>query len=347
LLGVFIRTTNLPDMDKKLIEFRKDLVSGDWVLVSSTLQKKPVFFDHVDSKPLPKSKCPFENPQKASHGEVLLWLPKRGKNDFKNWWLQVLKNRYPVIETNKVCSPVYKKNIFEFTPGSGFQELVIMRDHGRHFGLMNKEEIELILEAYTIRYHALCLEPCVEYILILHNAGPRAGASVPHPHSQIFAIPIIPPDVSRSLVGAVNYFQKNRRCVHCDMLKWETKKKERIIYQNDSFTALAPYASKVAYEVRIFPKKHEARFEMVDQEQKSDLAEAMRAVFSRIYKNLKNPDYNFFIHTAPPKESGKSHYHWHMEILPRVAVWGGLELGAGIEVVKISPEETAKLLRKS
>ncbi|KKR74653.1 MAG: Galactose-1-phosphate uridylyltransferase [Candidatus Giovannonibacteria bacterium GW2011_GWA2_44_13b] len=333
-------------MGKNLIEFRKDLVSGDWVLISSTFQKKPVFFTRADTRPLPKSKCPFEDPQKAGHNEILMWLPRYGKNDFKNWWLQVLKNRFPVIDTNKVCSPIYKKDNFEFTPGNGFQELVIMRDHQKPFGIMNKEEIELVLEAYTIRYHALCLEPCVEYILILHNSGLRAGASVPHPHSQIFAIPIIPPDVSRSLVGSANYYRKNKRCVHCDMLKWETNKKDRIIYQNDSFMALAPYASKAAYEVRIFPKKHEARFEMIDRKQKSDLAEAMRKVFGRIYRNLKNPDYNFFIHTAPPKESGKSHYHWHIEILPRVAVWGGLELGAGIEVVKISPEETAKLLRK-
>jgi len=342
----FTRTTNLPDMNKNLIEFRKDLVSGDWVLISSTLQKKPVFFDNADSRPLPKSKCPFEDPQKSGHNELLMWLPKPGKNDFKNWWVQALKNKFPVIETNKVCYPVYKRDNFEFTPGNGFQELIIMRDHNKPFGRMTKEEIEIILDAYTIRYHELRLEPCVEYILILHNSGFRAGASVPHPHSQIFAIPIIPPDVSRSLVGSANYYRKNKRCVHCDMLKWETGKKERIIFQNGLFVALAPYASKAAYEVRIFPKKHEARFEVIDQEQKRDLAEAMREVFSRIYKNLKNPDYNFFIHTAPPKVSDKGYYHWHMEILPRVAVWGGLELGAGIEVVKVAPEEAAKLLRK-
>lgn len=338
--------TSLPDMKGNMIEFRKDVVSGDWVLISSKLQKKPIFFGRADSKPLPKSRCPFEDPQKGGHGEILLWLPKCGKNDFKDWWLQVLKNKFPVIETKKVCSPVFKRGNFEFTPGNGFQELVVMRDHGRPFGLMSKDEIELILEAYTIRYHALCLEPCVEYILILHNSGPRAGASVPHPHSQIFAIPIIPPDVSRSLTGSANYYHENKRCVHCDMLKWETAKKERIVYQNDSVVAFAPYASKVSYEVRIFPKKHEARFEMIDRQQKSDLAEAMRTVFSRMYKTLKNPDYNFFIHTAPPKERDKKHYHWHVEILPRVAIWGGLELGAGIEVVKVSPEETAKILKK-
>ncbi len=328
------------------IEFRKDIVSGDWVLISPQATKKPIFFTKGLTRPLPKSKCPFENPQKNGHNKILFWLPKNGKNDFKNWWLQVLNNRYPVISTNEICFPIFKKGIFEFTPGNGFQELVVMREHDRPLGLMDKGEIGLILEAYAIRYNALRAEPCVEYILIIHNAGPRAGASVPHPHSQIFAIPIVPPDVSKSLQGSAKYFRAQKRCVHCNVLKWELNKKERIIYQNKSFVVFAPYASRVAYEIRIFPKKHGSRFEVIDQVQKNDLAESMSVIFSRIYKNLNNPDYNFFIHTAPPKAVDQEHYHWHMEILPRVAVWGGLELGAGIDVVRVAPEEAAKTLRK-
>lgn len=332
---------------KTVIEFRKDLVSGDWVLISAkAVEKKPVFFRQAPIKPLPKSMCPFENPQKSGHEEILLWLPKKGKNDFDEWWIQVLPNKYPVVETGKACASILKKGILEFTPGNGFQELVVMRDHDRPLGVLKKEEIGILIEAYIMRYHALRAEPCVEYILILHNSGSRAGATVPHPHSQIFAIPIIPPDVARSLSGSRAYFHKHRRCVHCDMLHWEIREKKRIIYQNGSFVVLAPYASKVAYEVRIFPKKHEARFEAIDPEQKADLAEALRFTFARIYKILKNPDYNFFIHTAPPKDTHARHYHWHMEILPRVAIWGGLELGAGIEVVKVAPEEAARILRK-
>lgn len=330
----------------KLIEFRKDLVSGDWVLISPLIQKKPIFFTHEPSRALPKSKCPFEDIVKDEQGENLLWLPRAGKADPKDWLVRVYMNKYPVVMTNKACAPVYKRGLFEYSPGNGFQELVVMRDHSRPFGLMSKEEIEIILESYILRYHALRAEPCMEFILILHNSGPRAGASVPHPHSQIFALPIIPPDVSNSLEGSRKYFTRTKRCVHCDMLKSEINEKKRIIYQNKSFSVVAPYASKVSYEVRIFPKKHESRFEAIDSLQKRDLAEAMRVIFSKIYKNLKNPDYNFFIHTSPPKAEHSKHYHWHMEILPRIAVWGGLELGAGIDVVRVSPEEAAKILRK-
>lgn len=328
------------------MEFRKDPVSGDWVLISTKIQKKPVFFTHPKTAPLPKSQCPFENPKKSVNENILLWFPRPGKNEFKDWWAQVLLNKYPVVTEHGACSPIFKKGIFEYTPGNGFQELVIMRDHNRPFALMTKDEIKIILETYKIRYHALRTEPCIEYILIIHNSGSRAGATVPHPHSQIFAIPIVPPDVGRSLEGSKKYFHRNKKCAHCDILKQELKEQKRVIYQNNSFVALAPYASKVTYEIRIFPLRHEPRFEVIGEAEKNDLAEVMHIVFSRIYKILKNPDYNFFIHTAPPKYDHTDHYHWHMEILPRVATWGGLELGAGIEVIKVAPEETAKLLRK-
>ncbi|MDP3934890.1 MAG: HIT domain-containing protein [Candidatus Giovannonibacteria bacterium] len=314
---------------KPTIEFRKDIVSGDWVLISTDIQKKPVFFKRIKTKPFPKSRCPFETIQQS-----------------KDRWVHVFPNKYPVVARSNICPPLEKCGIHEKKIGVGFQEVVVTRSHERHFALMTRDEICLVLEAYQSRYQALASEPCVDYILIIHNHGSRAGATVPHPHSQVFAIPIIPPDVKRSLEGSHNYFRAHRRCVHCDILKDELKEKERTIYQNKRFVVLAPYASRVSYEVRIFPKFHESRFEVIDQAQRKDLSDAMSFVFQRIFKKNKNPDYNFFIHTAPPKERHAEHYHWHMEILPRAAIWGGLELGAGIDVVKISPEETAKLLRR-
>jgi len=331
---------------KSTIEFRKDIVSGDWVLISTDIQKKPVFFKKVESKPLPKSKCPFDGIQKSKQEKVLLWMPKPGGKDLKDWWIQILPNKYPVVASSRICPPLTKYGIHEKKIGVGFQEVIVTRSHEKHFGLMAKNEIELVIEAYQSRFQALSAEPCVDYILIIHNHGSRAGATVPHPHSQIFAIPIIPPDVKRSLEGSRKYFHENKKCVHCAILKDELKEKERVIYQNKLFVVLAPYASRVAYEVRIFPKLHESRFEAILQAQRNDLADALKIILSKIFKKLKNPDYNMFIHTAPPKERHAEHYHWHLEILPRIATWGGLELGAGIDVVKISPEETAKFFRQ-
>ena len=331
---------------KNIVEFRKDVVSGDWVLISSDSAKKPIFFKKSLVKPLPKSKCPFEDPMASGNEKVLLWYPKPGKNDMKDWWAMIFPNKYPVVFYSKTCPIVSKDSIYEKMQGVGFQEVVVTRDHKRHFGKMNKSEIEVLIEAYVARFQALRSEECVEYILIMHNQGSASGASVPHPHSQIFAIPLVPPDVASSILGSKKYFHEHKRCVHCDIIRFDTKEKKRVVYENKHFIVIAPYASRMSFETRIYPKIHESRFEAIDIVQRQDLADAMIFIFSKFDTNLNNPDYNMVIHTAPPKNRDAAHYHWHVEILPRVGIWGGLELGTGIDVVKIPPEEAAKILKK-
>ena len=328
------------------IEFRKDIVSGEWVLVSSKTNKKPVFFERVKVKPSSKSKCPFEDPKASGHEKILMWYPKPGKNDIRDWWVMIFSNKYPVVAHSNICPDVLKIGHYESMAGVGFQDVVVTRDHNRHLGKMSNGEIELLIEAYITRFQALKSESCVEYILIIHNHGPDSGASVPHPHSQMFAIPLIPPDVGRSIEGSGNYFHKYKRCVHCDMIRYDKKEKKRIIFENKCFVVLSPFASRVSFETRIYPKIHESHFEVIDIEQRQYLAEAVGFIFYKFDKNLKNPDYNMVIHTAPPKARDVEHYHWHVEILPRVGIWGGLELGSGIEVVKVAPEEAVTILKR-
>lgn len=331
---------------KNIVEFRKDVVSGEWVLISSNAVRKPIFFKKSLAKPLPKSKCPFEDPRASGHEKILLWYPMPGKNDIKDWWTMIFPNKYPVVYSSGVCPIIQKHGVYEKIQGVGFQEVVVSRDHDRHFGKMSKSEIEVLIEAYIARFQALRSEECVEYILIMHNHGPAAGASVPHPHSQILAIPLVPPDVASSILGSRKYFHKYKKCVHCDMLHWDMKEKKRIIFENKHFIVVAPYASRLSFETRIYPKLHESRFEVIDIWQRQDLAETIKFIFSKLEKKLQNPDYNMMIHTAPPKSNEATHYHWHIEILPRFSIWGGLELGTGIDVVKIPPEEAAKILKK-
>src|SRR3989338_7435872 len=118
---------------KPTIEFRKDIVSGDWVLISTDIQKKPVFFKKAESKPLPKSKCPFEGVGKLKQEKI-----------FKDWWIQIFPNKYPVIARSNICPPLERRGIHRKKIGVGFQEVVVTRSHEKHFGLMAKNEIELV-----------------------------------------------------------------------------------------------------------------------------------------------------------------------------------------------------------
>ncbi len=327
---------------KPVSEFRQDPVSGDWILLAP-LRSSGHRFEGRAKTEFSKDKCPFENPSKFGNAPPVLVYQKEDKND---WFLQIIPNKYPAVGQGD-CDLVHKKGLYKTQTGVGFHELVIFRDHDRYLADFTKEEIKKVLLAYQERYKSLAKEKCVEYISIFHNHGKEAGSTVPHPHSQILALPIIPPDVSHSISGSRRYFHEYNRCAHCQMINRELKEKKRIIYQNKDMVVITPFVSRTEFEIRIFPKKHFAYFDKIKNEELEFLADALKLTFFKIYKNLKDPAFNFFIHTAPTiKNSDYSHYHWHIEILPKFDIFGGFELGTGIDIVSITPEKAAEILKK-
>ena len=177
-----------------------------------------------------------------------------------------------------------------------------------------------------------------------------AGATVYHNHSQILSTPILPPDILRSISGSEDYYRKNDKKVHEVMLKWEISEGQRIIYDNDGFVSFCPYVSKTPYETRIFPKESSPRFEEISDGNLKSLAETLGVILKKVDKLLDGSDFNFYIHTAPIKKNryiDDSFYHWHMEIIPRLSVVGGLELGTDVYVNVVNPDEAAKLLRET
>lgn len=342
--------------DKVIAEFRRDMVCKDWVLVSSARSKRPIFGDikkGMAGKQAQSIKsCPFEDPQKSGNGEAIFWLPRpsNGKKvdseKFENWFTQVIQNKYPVVSKDSPSRCV-KVGPHKKCDSFGFHEVVITRDHSRPLQKMTVPEIVQVLRTFQERYKVLERDERIEYILIYHNHGFLAGASIAHPHSQIVALPIFPPDISRSINGGLLFFEKDKKCVHCAMLEFERRDKSRIIYENEHFVVFAPYASKVSYEVRIFPKKHSSDFEETPNIQLPLLAEALKNALARLARVLGEFDYNFFIHTSSARVDNVPYYHWHIEILPRTYKWAGLELGSGVEVISTPPEQAAEELRNA
>jgi len=352
----------IPDFKKKQLrngfgnvsELRQDLVSGEWVVIATGRAKRPRAFMKKKREKFvqPISECPFEDPQLTGHSEPLLIYyeenkrkkVKGAKKVIKEWSLQVIKNKYPAFGPGD-CSEIYKEGPYTLMDGAGFHEIIITRDHKNHLAIMSLEKIEEVLKAYQERYLALMEHKCVNFLFIFHNHGPEAGATIPHPHSQLIAIPVLPSDIRKSLRGAKEYREKHNRCVHCTMLKWERDEK-RSIFQNEHFIVFSPFVPKKNFELRIYPRKHRSNFEKINATERKYLAEALQQALYKLYKGLKNPAYNFFIHTAPCDGKDYKYYHWHVEILPKTNIWASIELGTGVEVVSIEPEEVAKFLRK-
>lgn len=313
-------------------ELRQDLVSGDWVVVSPGRAKRP----HQ-----PKT-CPFENLEKSGQKPVLTY------GNHKDWQLKIVENKYPAfVHKGSRCAAVLKRGIYSVSETVGHHELLITRSHTKTFPLLSRAEANQVFEAFRERYRMLLSDKCVSYISMFHNWGLKAGASVYHPHYQIISIPVVPPDVEHSVSGSLNFFKKYKKCVHCLMVKNEIKSKKRILYENGRAVAFAPFVSKEPFEIRIFPKKHLSYFENTPNSDLEGAVEALRQVLKKFNKNLKNPDYNFFIHTAPLKNKEKyGHYHWHIEVRPKITIRGGFELGTGMDFNVVDPDAAAKILKK-
>ena len=184
-------------------ELRRDLVTGDWIVIAKERAKRPS--DFAIKKEGEPTTCPdddpFADPQRSGNEEpVLLYKDKEGV-----WTLQVIPNKFPAFTQRGECMAPRHIGPYEIIDGRGHHEVVITRDCDKHFALLSSEQAEEVIRAYYKRYNELKEDSCVRYISIFHNHGREAGASVVHPHSQIIAIPVVPPDVSRSLRGAQDF----------------------------------------------------------------------------------------------------------------------------------------------
>lgn len=331
-------------------ELRMDLVSQDWVVIATGRAKRPEMFKREKRarKAAPKSKCPFckiskqEEPVLVfNRGEQTSW----GQAD-RSWTTIVVPNKFPAFLPSPSLEERMEGKFYKRMKAVGFHEVVITKDHKKALGQLSVERVKEVFEAYQQRYLALQGERFVNYISIFHNHGSEAGASVAHPHSQIITSPLIDSDLKKALLNGKKYFQKYKKCIYCEMNKWETKVKERLVFENKDFLVLCPFASKAAFEMIVSPKKHLSNFEKINPEQKKTLAEAFSQAMRKLYKGLGNPAYNFYLHTAPCDGKEHAYYHWHWTILPKTSTWAGFEIGTRMEISTIEPEKAAEYLKK-
>ncbi|TFG35794.1 MAG: DUF4931 domain-containing protein, partial [Parcubacteria group bacterium] len=262
-------------------ELRFDLASKDWVVIATGRARRPETFKKEKRQKglLSPKNCPFCHIETQERPVLTLVNGKEcfcGENP-KDWTTIVIPNKYPAFIP---CLDLDKKtegNLYQKMNAVGFHEVVITRDHAKSLGQMEKGKIKELIDVYQRRYLDLMKEKFVNNISLFHNHGAEAGASISHPHSQIITTYLTDSDLNKSLAKAETYYKKNKKCLYCQMISWEKKVKTRIIFENDEFVAICPFASKVSFEIIISPKKHLSSFEVITEEEKWQLAEAFQA----------------------------------------------------------------------
>jgi len=331
-------------------ELRLDLISKDWVVIATGRGKRPEMFksEKRSEVKISKEKCPFCNIDidKSSQEKPLLVFSDEKKNNFDNWTTVVIPNKYPAFLPHPDFDKKLEGELYQTMNAVGFCELVVTRDHAKSLALLPENQVGEVIDSYRERYLNLKEKSNVNYISIFHNHGQEAGASQPHPHSQIITSPLIDVDLQRALYNSEKYFNAKRKCVYCQMNEWEKKTKKRVIFENEDFLVICPFASKSAFEIIISPKNHLPYFERINEKEKKQLSQAFKVALYKLYKGLNNPAYNFYLHTSPCDKKDYSFYHWHWTILPKTAALGGFELGTRMEISTIEPEKAAEYLRK-
>ena len=336
-------------------EIRRNSISDQIVLVAPERRQRPNEFaaartasdltrsdsTRSDSTRSDSTHCPFCPGNEDAPPPAVEEL--HAADSPNQWLVRVVPNLYPaVFDLDQGEPPVVEGR----TPALGKHEVVIeCRRHVRQFTELSHQESELAFLAYQRRFQAWKQNPQLRFGIALKNSGEQAGASMEHVHSQLIGLTEIPPIAQTELDSALRHYESRGSCVFCDLLADENRQPLRIVDQNDHFTALCPRASRFAYEIWILPHGHVSHFEDDAPETIAEAARFLRHNLRRLQGLTPSPAYNYLIHSAPFDTNPNDHYHWHIEVLPRLGHLAGFELGTGYSINAVAPEQAALELR--
>jgi UDPglucose--hexose-1-phosphate uridylyltransferase len=183
-----------------------------------------------------------------------------------------------------------------------------------------------------------------EYLTIVQNWGAQAGARTNHLCLDLYDLPQIPHRLAEELGGAARFVIREGECPFCRLVRDEVRRPDRLVWEDADSVAFAPYASRSPFEVWVVPRRHDADFARADARDIRATAEALRHVLGLLAVALDGPPYNLVLHTAPLREQVDGTFHWHWEIHPRLREIAGLELGTGLPVNPVSPEDAVEEL---
>ena len=325
---------------------RQDPTTKDWVIIATDRGKRPDDFQKsVAESALPTHDpaCPFCPGQEHLTPPDILRCPPEPHLD---WRVRVVANKYAAVGPD--VNPYRQEDgpLFREMGGVGRHEVIIETPQ-HHLGLsrMRMNDVEVVLQACHERYGALKQDPQVKSIVLFKNHGERAGTSLVHPHCQLVGTPVAPLLIRRKYEVAISHFDDTGRCLYRDVVEEERSAEVRVLFESSGFVVFHPFASRVPFETWIVPKKEEADFGQVDPRDLSELADVLKRTLKALDDGLGDPDFNYILHSAPPEDATKHYFLWHIQILPRVTTIAGFELGSGIFINTICPEDAAKHLK--
>lgn len=310
-------------MTIKRSELRKDYIQEKYVLIAPLRKKRPhPAVEQAEACPLVRPEDSPLSPLNINREPPLAIVGTK-----RNWKVYVAANKFPAVSLDN-------------PKAYGEHELVVETPNPNiHLEDLPTNHVAAVLEVYAKRTAALAKNPRLNYLLIFKNAGGRAGASLCHAHSQIFATEFVPPHIRDKSNRSKDYRAIHGTCVYCQVIKQE-RSSARFIWEDKNVIAFCPYASMHNYEVWILPKKHRDNIALLTQAERLSWAKIMKRLLYTINHKLYLP-YNYYFHQLVDD----SDQHLYMKLTPRGSAWAGVEIGSGLIINPVPPEEAAAFYR--
>lgn len=322
---------------------RQDATTNEWVILAPERGARPSpATPERDAVPPHDPTCPFCPGNERLTPPEVLHSPAEGA-----WERRVVPNRYPALTPDGTTDRRGEASAREMD-GVGFHEVVIESPrHDERLDEMPVDRLAGVLTTWRDRYRALAADPRVKAVVVFKNFGERAGTTLVHPHSQILATPVIPPDALHRYAVATRYYDDTGRCVYLDLLERELRAGDRVVAERESLVAVAPFASMLPYETWIAPRTSRPSFATIEDDEIHQLAGLLGDVVGALRRSAGDPDYNLVIQSAPAGEESKPFFLWHLRVLPRMVTPAGFELGSGMSINFVGPEPAAARLRET
>ncbi|MBC7764876.1 MAG: galactose-1-phosphate uridylyltransferase [Hyphomonadaceae bacterium] len=316
-----------------MAELRQNPITGEWTIISCERAGRPYQFDKADDH----SECPFC----IANEQMIISEIARLGGEGDGWHVRAVPNKYPIVAPCD-CHWLSQDFYLAFEDFGQHEVIIETPEHNQSLEKLEASWVTEVFEMYQNRIATLLALPQIQYVQIFKNNGRLGGASLPHPHSQVVALPHIPSYVQNEMAHMEDYHKAHQKCLLCDIIHKELTDGCRLVLENEQFVAFVPYAPRYAFEVCIAPKMHHAQYETTKH--LDLLAQCFKQLLEKTSAALGEFSYNLLLHTLP-KGGNTQANHWHMALIPRVSHHAGFELATGSTIHIQSPEKVAEKIR--
>ena len=323
-------------------ELRIDPLSGLKVIVAGERGARPGAWLDVEPRP---PVDPERDPFAAGHEDQTPPEVYALREDGGGWKVRVVPNLYPALtpgEPGTAEDPLGsgrgEPDLFTARPALGAHEVIVNApDPVSSLAELPPEQVETAMSVWRerMRVHA-----DAAYVHVIVNEGKEAGASLPHTHAQLYALPFVPAAVARERERFTAYSNRmGGRNLLGDLVQEEVRRRERVVAIDDEAVALCPFGARVPFHLQVVPRRPTARF----SDEGPLGARMLHQALNRLAAVLGSlPPLNMWVRTAP---RDAERFCWRIELLPRLAQLAGLEIGTGVHLNVLAPEDAAGRLR--